>query len=144
MPDVCMRPASIEDTSQLEALMSAYYHGISGVSMDDFVVAEKEGTVIAACAITHDKFCELHSIAVLPEHRGKGLGTELFRFIMEKNEDLRNVYVRTTIPIFFSKLGFRELEAGTKVELWDDCAVCDRLGRCRQSVMFFASDNDKS
>lgn len=136
-----IRSASAEDASELKVLMSTYYHGVGDVSMDDFVVAEKDGGIIAACAITHDTCTELHSIAVQPDHRGQNLGAELFNFILVRNGNIGNVYVRTTSPLYFEKLGFEKLEASAKAELWDDCATCDKLDRCRQSAMCLESDN---
>jgi amino-acid N-acetyltransferase len=139
MSDITIRDATDADTSQVCILMSTYFHDVTDVSMDDFAVAEKDGRIIGAAAIVIDKVPELHSIAIHPDHRGRNLGAELFEYIRVKNSDCGDVYVRTTAARFFSKLGFRELDASLKAELWDDCAVCDRLNSCRQSVMCFVS-----
>ncbi|WP_406660032.1 GNAT family N-acetyltransferase [Methanolobus sp. ZRKC3] len=130
-----IRDASAEDALQIEALMSTYSLGIDGVSMDDFVVAEKEGRIIGAAAITTENFPEVHSIAVHPDHKAKGLGSALFEYLLARLGDVGAVYVRTTSPVFFEKLGFKELEASAKAELWGDCAKCNKLNRCRQSVL---------
>ena len=140
MSGIIIRDASSEDSPCVEALTSKYYHGIDNVSINDVAVAEKNGYVIAACVVIHNDFYELHSIAVVPSYRGMGLASSLFEYMLARDEDIEKMYVRTTYPDFFEKLGFRKLDISMKSNMWADCAVCDKLNRCRQSAMIFTLD----
>lgn len=134
-PEIHIRDASVEDMDPIEALMSTYFLDIEGLSVDSFAIAETKGKIIGAGAIVNDLFPEIHSIAVHPNYKGKGIGTSLVRYLLTRIPAGSHVYARTTSPVFFEKAGFVEMDPSKKAELWDDCAGCDRLNTCKQSVM---------
>ncbi|MDW7731399.1 MAG: GNAT family N-acetyltransferase [Methanolobus sp.] len=134
-PEIYLRDASMEDMEPIEVLMSTYFLDIEGVSVNSFAVAETNGKIIAAGAISNDSFLEIHSIAVHPNYRGKGIGTSLVRYLLTRIPTGSSVYVRTTSPVFFEKAGFVKMDPSKKAKIWDDCAGCDRLNTCKQSVM---------
>jgi amino-acid N-acetyltransferase len=119
--------------------MSTYFLDIEGVPVEDFAVAQSGEKIVGAGAIVSGCFLEIHSIAVHPNYRGRGIGSSLISYLLLKingrsDADLC-VYARTTSPVFFEKAGFMEMDPAMKVQLWEDCAGCDRLSTCRQSVM---------
>ncbi|MBN2110306.1 MAG: GNAT family N-acetyltransferase [Methanosarcinaceae archaeon] len=115
--------------------MSTYFLDIEGVPADRFAVAEAKGRIVGAGAIVNDTFPEIHSIAVHPNYRGRGIGTSLVNYMISRIPDISYVYARTASPVFFEKAGFVETDPSIKARLWDDCAECDISNRCRQSVM---------
>ncbi|AFV24284.1 amino-acid acetyltransferase [Methanolobus psychrophilus R15] len=137
--DIRIRDALPEDISSIQVLMSTYFLDIEGVLVEDFVVAQSGEKIVGAGAIVNGRFPEVHSIAVHPNYRGKGIGSSVIRYLLlrlkSRNDTGICVYTRTTSPLFFEKVGFIELDPVTKAELWEDCSSCDRLSTCRQSVM---------
>lgn len=138
-PDVRIREALPEDRESIQALMSTYFLDIEEVATEDFAVALSGTKIVGAGAIVNGRFPEVHSIAVHPNYRGKGIGSSLVRYLLLRIKGTSDagscVYARTTSPGFFGKLGFMEMEPTAKARLWEDCAGCDRLNTCRQSVM---------
>jgi amino-acid N-acetyltransferase len=137
--DIRIRDALPEDILSIQVLMSTYFLDIEGVLVEDFVVAQSGERIVGAGAIVSGRFPEVHSIAVHPNYRGKGIGSSVIRYFLLKMKNRNGadicVYTRTTSPQFFEKAGFIELDPAIKAELWEDCASCDRLSTCRQSVM---------
>ena len=142
--DIRIRDALPDDISSIQVLMSTYFLDVEGVLVEDFVVAQSGEKIVGAGAIVNGRFPEVHSIAVHPNYRGKGIGSSLLRYLLLRLKSRKDagrkdadicVYTRTTSPQFFEKAGFTELDPAIKAELWEDCASCDRLSTCRQSVM---------
>jgi amino-acid N-acetyltransferase len=48
---------------------------------------------------------------------------------------LCELYVRTTAPGFFEKLGFITLQDAEKLLLWEDCRKCEHFEKCAQHAM---------
>lgn len=134
-PDISIRDAKEDDLKAIKVLMSTYFLDIEGISADSFAVAELNERIIGACALEYDTFPEIHSIAVHPSYRGKGIGKSLIQYLLLRVKDESSVYARTTSPGFFEKAGFVETNPLKKTEIWEDCAGCDRLNTCNQSVM---------
>jgi amino-acid N-acetyltransferase len=134
-----IRDALPEDMAAIGILMSTYFLDIEGVPVEDFAVAQAGEKIVGAGAIVRGRFHEVHSIAVHPNYRGKGIGSSMIRYLLLKINDRNDadicVYTRTTSPVFFKKVGFVEIDPAIKAQLWEDCAGCNRLSTCRQSVM---------
>ena len=137
--DVAIREAGEKDGESVECLLSTYFLDMDEVPIDDFIVAEANGKIVGVAALADRSCCEIHSIAVHPNYRGNGIGSKMVSSIFESVNKER-IYVRTTSPIFFRKLGFIELPMSEKVNLWDDCRECDRFDRCKQHVMCIQTD----
>ncbi|KXS44628.1 GNAT family N-acetyltransferase [Methanolobus zinderi] len=134
-PDISIRDAMEDDLKAIKILMSIYFLDIEEIPADNFAVAELDGRIIGACALVYDIFPEIHSIAVHPSYRGKGIGKSLIQYLLPRVRDESSVYARTTSPGFFEKAGFVETDPLKKTEIWEDCAECNRLNTCNQSVM---------
>ncbi|MDO9518523.1 MAG: GNAT family N-acetyltransferase [Methanosarcinaceae archaeon] len=134
--DIIIRKAENDDIEAIEILLSTYFLDMDGVDIEDFIVAESGGRVFGCGAVIDQKYPELHSIAVHPNHRSRGIGSLLVEHIVANTPDeWEYIYVRTTAPDFFKKVGFMELQDSEKIKLWDDCAECDKFEGCRQSAM---------
>ena len=134
--DIIIRKAENSDIESVQTLLSTYFLDMDGVDIEDFVIAESSGRALGCAAVVGRKNPELHSIAVHPNHRNRGIGALLVQHLVANAPDeWKYLYVRTTAPDFFKNVGFMKLQDSEKIKLWDDCAECDKFDGCRQSAM---------
>lgn len=140
MPELLLRRAEKKDLPEIQKLLSTYFLDMEGLEYEAFLLAEKQGRILGCAALIQSnsgelEFLELHTIAVHPNHRGKGIGKKLVNaFCSELSKGL-NIYVRTTAPRFFEKIGFENLPANIKTKLWADCANCEHFKNCGQTLL---------
>jgi len=84
----------------------------------EFLVAEKDGTVIG-CGAIHvmwEDLAEVRTLAVAPKALGTGAGAAILRELLEKARafGVKRVFVLTFEVGFFERFGFAEIE-GTPV-----------------------------
>ena len=156
--DVLIRPATVEDAVNIEIILSTYFLDRDDIPHERFFVAEKNGKVVG-CAVfeklktqeTGDVFFEIHTIAILPSYKGKGIGRMLLNRLFEeikkeiergtsaeKTKTLTTIYTRTTAPNFFIKEGFEKADIDKK-KYWSECVKCSRIDQiggasCRERV----------
>ncbi|TFH05795.1 MAG: GNAT family N-acetyltransferase [Methanosarcina sp.] len=147
MTEILIRKAEKKDLPAIQRLLSTYFLDMEELEPEDFVLAEKEGKVVGCAALIRDTsndktFLELHSIAVHPNLRGKGIGTRLMEYLINTIDfpetpgaSACELYVRTTAPGFFEKLGFVTLQDAEKLLLWEDCRKCEHFEKCAQHAM---------
>jgi len=88
----------------------AYYEGLQ-----QFVVAETPAGQIAGCGALHvlwDDLAEVRTLAVAPEHLGKGVGSALLRALLDQAVVLgvARVFCLTFEVDFFLRHGFQVIE----------------------------------
>lgn len=86
--------------------------------IQEFVVAIEDGRVIG-CGALHvlwDDIAEIRTLAVAPEHQGRGLGRDLYLALESRAYELglTRLFCLTFEKPFFTRLGFTEIE-GTPV-----------------------------
>jgi amino-acid N-acetyltransferase len=134
--DIHTRLATAQDMHDIECIASTYFLDIDGLGYSDFIVATLENKIIGIASFKQNECPELHTIAVHPNYRGKGIGALLVKELASTLcKDNERIYVRTTASGFFEKVGFIALENAIKKELWNDCVACDRFNNCKQAVM---------
>ncbi|MCC7575670.1 MAG: GNAT family N-acetyltransferase [Methanomethylovorans sp.] len=134
--DVGVRLAAAQDMKDIKCIASTYFLDTDGLEYNDFIVATLENRIIGIACFKDTECPELHTIAVHPNYKGKGIGALLVRELGSiLCKDHERIYVRTTAPGFFEKAGFVTLENDIKKQLWTDCAGCDRFNNCKQTVM---------
>lgn len=147
MTETLIRKAEEKDFLSIQRLMSTYFLDMEELEPEDFVLVEKDGKIIGCAALIRREyfgksFFELHSIAVHPNFRGKGIGTRLMEYLINTpgGQDTPGspdceLYVRTTAPGFFEKLGFIRVQDTEKLLLWKDCRECEFFEKCTQQAM---------
>lgn len=247
MTEISIRKAEKKDFPAIKNLLSTYFLDLEGLNTENFILVENAGKILGCAAMItirkdgnedgnedekRDKienerrngqvFLEIHSIAVHPNFRGKGIGRKLvesliktaktsavqtsnvFSFstltfsnqnpVSESNpiseshppesptwhgdsthtrdsthtmskshspesntpesntpeshslesytpefhpleSQIFELYVRTTVPDFFEKLGFEKLSASKKQELWKDCTQCGFFEKCTHTAL---------
>jgi amino-acid N-acetyltransferase len=134
--DVRTRFATADDMQEIKCIASTYFLDTEGLDYSDFIVATFENKMIGIACFRETECPELHTIAVHPNYRGKDIGALLVRELGSTLcKDHERIYVRTTAPGFFEKVGFVALGNNMKKQLWADCAGCDRFNTCKQAVM---------
>ncbi|MBA7627031.1 Amino-acid acetyltransferase [subsurface metagenome] len=106
----------------------------------DFVVIEAQREMgepqIVACGSLHVLWkdtAEIRSLTTHPEFRGRGLGSNIVRYLVEdaKQIGIEQIIALTLIEEFFKTLGFkpkRKEELPSKV--WDECSRCPKYFQC--------------
>lgn len=150
MTEILIRKAEKKDLLSIQRLLSTYFMDMEELEPEDFVLSEREGKMIGCAALVRGtcgekNFFELHSIAVHPNFRGKGIGTMLMEYLINRmrnpnkpDNPVCELYVRTTAPGFFEKLGFVRLPDAEKLLLWADCKNCEHFEKCTQHVMKYS------
>jgi amino-acid N-acetyltransferase len=134
--DIYIRHAAAEDMQHINYIASVYFLDTEGIEYSDCIVAVCENKIIGIACFKDTECPELHTIAVHPNYRGKGIGALLMRGVVScMCKGYERIYIRTTVPIFFEKMGFVALENNIKKQLWSDCADCNRFTSCKQAVM---------
>lgn len=153
--EITIRSAGKKDSMAIDIILSSYFLDRDDLPYEQFYVAETDGKVIGCAVFERLKsqddcfwFYEIHTIAVLPMHKGKGYGKQLLSFLIseirtcigaEKDKTERNIsetiYTRTTAPGFFIHEGFEKPNEIDKKELWKECVDCSRFDLCSQTVL---------
>ena len=110
--------------------------------LGNFIVAETESGVFAGCAALRDfgdSLYEVRSLAVRKEFAGKGLGTELVGFLVDR---LRNsgkpsrIFALTYRAAIFKRLGFHTVSKDLfPQKIWSDCSVCPKKDCCDEEAV---------
>ncbi|WP_440954191.1 GNAT family N-acetyltransferase [Methanosarcina sp. Mfa9] len=141
MTAIFIRKAEKSDLPAIQRLLSTYFLDMEELKAEDFVLAEGEGKVLGCAALirsgfSEKEFLEIHSIAIHPNFRGKGIGSRLVdRVISTSVGQDAELYVKTTAPGFFEKLGFVRIPDSEKLRLWEDCKSCEHFGNCSQHAL---------
>lgn len=144
-----IRKAKIADVKFIQAIVNQYAEQGQMLPrslnelyehLRDFSLYEQDHEILGVCAlhISWDGLAELRSLAVRPEHSGKGLGTALVKQCLTEAGELgaEKVFVLTYQDKFFRKMGFATVD---KKELphkiWTDCLNCVKFPDCDETAM---------
>jgi amino-acid N-acetyltransferase len=128
MSELKIRPAKTTDVLTIRKLVDTYAPERRLLSkatvtlyeaVPDFLVIEKDGQVVGAGAVhvLWEDLAEVRTVAVFPDYKNKGIGSQLLGALLLKAKDLgvKRVFCLTFETKFFTKHGFKEIE-GTPVE----------------------------
>ncbi len=146
-----IRKATLDDIKTIHALLQLY--GKKGEllarplpklydHLRDFWVFEDSGSkkVVGCCAL---QFCwedlaEIRSLAVYPDHTGKGIGTALTeRAIQEAFYfKIKDLFTLTYRPTFFKRFDFSIIsKKELPLKIWADCIGCVNFPNCDETAM---------
>ena len=146
-----IRKANIKDVKAIHGLLHEYGKKEELLArplselydhIRDFCVYmdESDKQMIGCCAM---QFCwedlaEIRSLAVLPEHLGKNIGTKLVETVIQeaKSFNVKKVFTLTYKPDFFKQFGFIQIErSDLPLKIWTDCIICVKFPDCDEIAM---------
>jgi len=148
MTSIFIRKAERSDLPAIQRLLSTYFLDMEELKPEDFILAEEEGKVLGCAALIRSSssekdLLEIHSIAVHPNFREKGIGSRLVnQLILTSLGKDTELYVRTTAPGFFEKIGFVRIPDSEKLRLWEDCARCEHFESCTQHALKYRKNRE--
>lgn len=152
-----IRKATVNDIKAVHELLSIY--GRKGVLLarplselydhvrDFSVFVDPETHHVVGCGAL--QFCwedlaEIRSLAVHPDHTGKGIGTDLSRIIIAEAREykIKQLFALTYRPGFFKKFGFSRIrKAELPLKIWSDCIICVKFPDCDEIAMMRPIDH---
>jgi len=144
------RKAGVKEVGDIHKLLSRYadqslllprsLSEIYNHLRDYSVIDDINGNIIAVCAlgVCWEDLGEIRSLAVVEGHQGKGLGTALVDNFMKEAASLglKQIFVLTYVPDFFTKAGFRVIEKSMLPhKVWADCLKCPKFPDCDEIAM---------
>jgi amino-acid N-acetyltransferase len=111
-----------------------------GQLRDYFVYREDQSPIIgvAALHICWAGLGEIRSVAVMPEHRGRGIGKELVTTCLAEARvlGLSEIFLLTLVPDFFKPFGFKVVSREDLLPIvWADCVNCVKFPDCDEIPM---------
>ncbi len=145
-----IRKATLKDVTVIQRLLRDY--GRKGELLprplsqlydhlrDFWVYADEAGGVVGCCALQlcWEDLAEIRSLAVHPDHTGKGIGSKLTRRALAEARSfgIRKVFTLTYRPGFFAQLGFVPTDhASLPIKIWGDCVSCVNFPNCDENAM---------
>jgi len=101
----------------------------------------REGEDITGCIALHivwEDLAEIKSLVVKKKSQGKGIGMKLVRKALDEAVELRlkQVFVLTFIPKYFSKFGFKFVDKSfLPHKIWAECIDCPKFPNCNEEAM---------
>jgi len=143
--------AKLNDIAMMQALVtSEVKDGIIlnrsedevATNIRSYVLAKDDGKLVGYTALhVHSKrLAEIRSLIVDKSYRGKNIGQRMVEFTLEEAKILgieEEVLVLTYLPLFFEKLGFREInkELIPEHKIWADCIKCIHFPVCNEVAL---------
>ncbi len=151
-----IRKAKVLDVKDIKDLVNRYAEkgemlpralGELYDSIRDFSVYEEDGKIIgvAALHIGWEGLGELRSVAVAPEHVGKGIGKKLVKACIKEalQMGVEEVFVLTYVKEFFEKMGFKTANRNDLPQkIWTECRnKCVKYpDQCNETAMTLKLD----
>jgi len=144
-----IRKARISDIRELHKLINFYAEEGKMLprslnelyeNLRDYAVFEENGEILGCCAlhVSWEDLAEVKSLAVKPEHTGKGIGRKLIEGCLAETKELgiRKVFALTFNPEYFEKRGFRKIEKEQLPhKIWSECINCPKFPNCEEVAM---------
>ena len=124
----------------LHRSLESIYEGLR-----NFLVAEEQGRLVgcAAVEIAWADLAEVKSLAVCPEHMGRGIGRQLLVAAVAdaRRLEIRQLFALTYEEEFFARFGFAVIDKDRlPSKVWSDCATCPKREACDEIAMLLELD----
>ncbi|HVA01209.1 MAG TPA: N-acetyltransferase [Terriglobia bacterium] len=108
----------------------------------EFTVTEQASEVVGCGALRFysEELAEIRSLCVDPALKTAGLGRAITQQLLReaRSYGLRSAFALTTVPGFFAKMGFYQVERGElPLKVWRDCLQCEKYYRCDEKAMVY-------
>lgn len=119
-------------------------HDEVATNIRSYVVAEDAGRIVAYTAlhIHSERLAEIRSLIVDKAYRIQNIAKKMLAFTLNEAKVLgvkEDVLVLTYLPLFFQKLGFREIakESIPEHKIWTDCIKCKHFPICNEIALVY-------
>ena len=144
-----IRKATVKDVDSIKRIIN-YYADLDQMlprsvselyeSVRNFYVYEVGGEVVGCCGlqVLWVDLAEVLSFAILPEYRGKGVGTMLLDSCLDDARELgvTTVFTLTYAPVFFEKNGFSRVDKSSLPhKIWSGCIKCPKFPDCDEIAL---------
>jgi len=144
-----IRKATLKDVDAIKSIISFYakqelmlHRSVSDLyeSIRNFYVYDLDGEVVGCCGlqVLWSDLAEILSFAILPEYRGKGIGTQLLDACLDDARELgvTSVFTLTYAPVFFEKNHFKRVDKATLPhKIWSGCIKCHKFPDCDEIAL---------
>lgn len=130
-----VRPMREKEYPAVERILGELDLGHPSIRREDFWVAVDAGEVVGISNLSRfGSSLYLSAVGVSITHQGKGVATALVRELLK--ETRAPAYLHTTIPQFFSRMGFVPAPPSAEVPKRDisGCEACRDMDRCVSMV----------
>jgi N-acetylglutamate synthase and related acetyltransferases len=113
MINFTLRPARESESSQIKGLIHLVRINPMGLDWKRFIVAVDDRDELIGCGQIKPhgtEILELASIAVYPEHQGKGVGSAVIEHLLANNPRPLFLFCESSRGSLYEKFGFRRLE----------------------------------
>ncbi len=103
-----VQQARPEDISEIGELVAAVGGDLENLQAEQFVVAQQGGGAVIGCGRLkpYPGFCELASLAVVPEWRATGVGREIVDELLKMRDGPIYLLCEDEVVEFFRRFGF--------------------------------------
>jgi len=136
-----LRKARIADMPLIESCIEEFRLDSEDIKCEQFVVAEKAGSVVGFGRIKPYRYCfELGCLTVIETYRNRGIGGSILkRLIHDFPSD--DIWITTDIPEYFGRFGFQPT-AEAPEEIVDKIRrVCESRQHPNAVIMLLRTSN---
>ncbi|MDP8233982.1 MAG: N-acetyltransferase [Candidatus Saelkia tenebricola] len=106
----------------------------------DYWIFKEDGNIIGCVAlhIVWEDLAEIKSLVVEKESQKKGIGESLIKQALNEAREmqLKQIFVLTFIPAYFSKFGFNLVDKSfLPHKIWAECINCPKFPNCEEEAM---------
>jgi amino-acid N-acetyltransferase len=125
-----------EERIMLPRTLTDLYENVWGFT----VMVEEKGQLVGCGALKlyNQEVAEIRSLCVDETLKAKGIGRQVMEELLNEAEafGLKTVFALTVAPMFFEKLGFREIPRERfPTKVWRDCLRCERYTCCNEKAV---------
>jgi len=146
-----IRKAKVQEVPEIRRLLGEFpsetgilqrtLADLYGYARDYFVYREADDGPLIGVAALHICWAglgEIRSVAVLPSHQGRGIGSRLVEACLEEARrlGLGEIFLLTLVPDFFGRFGFNKSHRDDLLPIvWADCVNCVKFHDCDEIPM---------
>lgn len=139
-----LRKATFKDAETIYKLVNDYAEkglmlprsrSVIYETLRDVTLVEEDGVIlgVGGLHLLWDELGEIRALAVVPEHSGKGIGSQIVAKLTEEAQELgvKTLFTLTYRPEFFARMGFIEIpKEKLPHKVWKDCINCSKFPNC--------------
>ena len=150
-----LRRAKLGDVEQMMSLINNYAEqglmlprsrNMLYENIREFLLAIENEEIVGAASlhIIWEDLAEIRALAVESKFKGKGIGTQLVKTLIEEALDLgcSKVFALTYQTEFFERSGFHVINKNEMPpKVWKECVNCIKFPNCDEVAVIYSPNN---